>query len=118
MEQKFYDAQTALPNATLVLVLGILSIVSCICYGIPGLVCAIVALIVARSSTKLYIANPGRYTESSFSNLNAGKICAWIGLIPSILYVILIIILIAVFGAAFFSDPASIINNFNSFTQV
>lgn len=118
MEQKFYEPQEALPSSTLVLVLGILSIVSCFCYGIPGFVCAAIALLIARSSTKLYIANPGKYTVSSFSNLNAGKICAWIGLIPSILYIILIIIIVIIFGWAIVSDPAHVLNDFHNLVQV
>ncbi|MDR3367506.1 MAG: hypothetical protein LBO71_11150 [Prevotellaceae bacterium] len=118
MDQTSYEPQTALPNASLVLVLGILSIVSCFCYGIPGFVCALIALLVAHSSTKLYIANPGKYSESSYSNLTAGKICAWIGLIPSILYIIAIIAIIAVFGWAIISDPAHIFEDFHNFTRV
>lgn len=118
MEQQSYEPQVALPNSTLALVLGILSIVSCFCYGIPGFVCALIALIVARSSTKLYAANPGKYTAGSFSNLNAGRICAWIGLIPSILYIIAIIIIFMVFGWAIVSNPAGVLDNLQNLTQV
>ena len=39
-------------------------------------------MVPAKTATDLYIANPGRYTESSYKNMNAGKICAWIGIIP------------------------------------
>ncbi|MDR0565713.1 MAG: hypothetical protein LBG47_01535 [Prevotellaceae bacterium] len=118
MEQKFYEPQESLPSSTLVLVLGVLSIVSCFCYGIPGFVCAVVALVIARSSAQLYAANPGKYTVSSFSNLNAGKICAWIGLIPSLIYIILIIIVVMIFGWAIIFNPASVLNDFHSLTQV
>ncbi|MDR0711330.1 MAG: hypothetical protein LBF67_03155 [Prevotellaceae bacterium] len=113
MEQNYYEPQAPLPNATAVLVLGILSIASCFCYGILGAACAIIALVLARSSTNLYTDNPGKYTESSFSNVNAGKICAWIGLIPSILYLIAIIIIVVICGWAFISDPAHVLNNFH-----
>jgi ribose/xylose/arabinose/galactoside ABC-type transport system permease subunit len=118
MEQNFYEPQEALPSSTLVLVLGIISIVSCFCYGIPGLVCAIIALVIAKSSTRLYINNPGKYTESSFNNLNAGKICAWIGLIPSIIYIVLVTIIVIIFGWAIISDPAGLINDFHNITHV
>ncbi len=37
-----------LPNSTGVLVLGILSIVFCWCYGIPGLVLGIIALVMSK----------------------------------------------------------------------
>ena len=59
-----------LPNATAVLVLGILSIVTCFCYGIIGIILGIVALILAKSATKLYVSSPGQYTEGSFKNGN------------------------------------------------
>ena len=39
--------QRPLPNATAVLVLGIIAIVGCFCDGIPGLVCGIIALVLA-----------------------------------------------------------------------
>jgi uncharacterized membrane protein len=94
MEQNFYEPQTELPNSTVVLVLGILSIVSCFCYGIPGLACAIVALVIARSSTKLYADNPDKYTEHSFSNLKVGKICAKVGLALFVFYLIAIILIV------------------------
>lgn len=96
---------TNLPNATLVLVFGILSIALCFCYGIFGLAFGIVALILAKKDKDLYQANPGMYSESSFKNLNAGRICAIIGMCLSALYLILIIVVIAIYGFAFLSNP-------------
>ena len=84
MEQNFNQPQIPLPNATAVLVLGILSIPACCCYGI-GLVPAIIALFLARAASKQYLAEPDRYLQSSYSNLTTGNICAWIGLIISII---------------------------------
>jgi len=102
-----------LPNATVVLVLGIISIVGCCCtYGVVGIVCAIIALVLAKTATNLYINNPERFTEGSYKNMNAGKICAWIGLIPSILYLIFILWLIAVIGFAGLTDPNVILDYF------
>jgi hypothetical protein len=97
-----------LPNATVVLVLGILSIIGCCCYGIIGIICAIIALVMAKSATTLYVSEPVRYTESSYKNMNAGKICAWVGLILSILYLIFLVILVATIGIAGLSDPNAI----------
>ena len=102
-----------LPNATVVLVLGIISIPGCCCYGILGAICAIIALVLAKSATNLYVSDPGRYTESSYKNMNAGKICAWIGLILSIIYLIFIIWIFAVIGIAGLSDPNAILEYFN-----
>ncbi|KQC02848.1 hypothetical protein AQF98_03895 [Pedobacter sp. Hv1] len=96
--------QQALPNATIVLILGILSIVTCCCYGVIGLILGIVALILSKKDRTLYAANVAYYTESSFKNLNAGRVCAIIGLILNILYLLLCIALIAMFGVATLSD--------------
>lgn len=89
-----------LPNATAVLVLGILSIIfSCCCYGIVGLLPAIIALVLYKSDNRLYQQNLGLYTLSSYKNLNAGRICALIGLIIGILAVLYIIIVIIYYGS-------------------
>ena len=81
----FNGMQQSLPNATIVLVLGILSIVLCCCYGILGLIPAIIALVLSKKDRALYTANASLYTESSFKNLNAGRVCAIIGLVLNIL---------------------------------
>jgi len=98
--------QVELPNAKDVMILGIVSIPVCCCfYGVLSLICAIIALVLANSATKLYIATPEKYLESSYSNLKTGKICAYIGIALSILAVILFISLIVMFGFATLSDP-------------
>lgn len=99
-----YGMQQALPNATIVLILGILSIVTCCCYGVIGLILGIVALVLSKKDRALYAANVAYYTEGSFKNLNAGRVCAIIGLILNILYLLLCIALIAMFGVATLSD--------------
>ncbi|MDG2369821.1 MAG: CCC motif membrane protein [Flavobacteriales bacterium] len=83
--------QEALPNSTAILVLGIASIVTCCCYGLPGLICGIICLIMVKKANELYNLNPDNYTESSQKNMNAGKICGIIGLVLSILYFIMCI---------------------------
>jgi len=60
---------TPLPNATATLVLGILSILVCF-------ICGIVALVISNKDVDMYKANPELYTESSYSNIKAGRICA------------------------------------------
>ena len=92
--------QQALPNSTAVLVLGIISIVGCFCYGIIGLILGIIALVLAGKANALYAQNPTAYTEASFKNLKAGKICAIVGLCLSALYFVFIVIYIIVLGAA------------------
>jgi len=90
-----YVPQMSLPNATAVLVLGILSIVMCWCYGVFGIVLGIIALVMAVKSEKTYKTSPMNYTVSSLNNVKAGKICAIIGLSLSVLYLIFIVIAFA-----------------------
>ncbi len=86
----FYQ-QRALPNSTASLVLGIISIVGCGLYGIPGLVCGIIAISLHNKDKKVYATNPNLYAHS-FKNSKAGYICGIIGLSLSILFMIFIIV--------------------------
>lgn len=97
--------QKSLPNATAVLVLGILSIVLCFCYGIIGLTCGIIAIILAKKDKALYASMPDAYTVSSYKNLNAGRVCAIIGLCLSALYILYVIFIIATVGTVILSNP-------------
>lgn len=81
-----------LPNATGILVLGILSIVFCCCYGLLGLIFALIAISLSKTALKEYEANPDRYTLSSVKNMKAGRICAIIGLIFSGIMLLMTII--------------------------
>lgn len=72
-----------LPNATGILVLGILSIVFCCCYGVLGLIFALIAISLSKTAMKEYETNPDHYTLSSVKNMRAGRVCAIIGLIFS-----------------------------------
>lgn len=92
-----------LPNSTLVLVMGILSIIGCCCYGFPGIIFGIIALVVGKNATTIYNENPDTYL--GFPNVKAGKIMGIIGIVISILYVILIIWLISYFGWETLQDP-------------
>jgi hypothetical protein len=90
--------QPVLPNSTAALVLGIISIPTCSCYGIPGLACGIIAIIFGSKAVKLYKVNPGVYTLSSYNNANAGKICGIIGVSLSALFVLYVIIIAVIWG--------------------
>lgn len=87
-----------LPNATAVLVLGIVSILTCCCYGIVGLIFGGVALFLAQKDLKLYNAEPELY--QNYSNLKIGRILAIIGIILSVIYLIITIYMYAVIGEA------------------
>ncbi|MBS1917017.1 MAG: DUF4190 domain-containing protein [Bacteroidetes bacterium] len=116
MENQFQpqlNPQTPLPNGTAVLVLGIISIVGCFCYGLVGLICGIIALILSSKDLKLYNANPSEYTPGSLSNLKSGRICAIIGLSLSVIYFLIVVFIIATVGFAALSDPQHFLNNLN-----
>jgi hypothetical protein len=110
-QQNFLSNQVPLPNATAVLVLGIIAIVGCFCYGIVGLVCGIIAVVLANKDLKLYNADPAHYTPGSLSNLKGGRICAIIGLSLSVLYFLFVIFIIASVGFAALSDPQHMFQN-------
>jgi hypothetical protein len=84
--------QESLPNATLILVFGILSIFVCQLLGIA-------AWIMGNNSLALYNQNPERYTESSASSVKAGKICGIIGVCLFAAFILLWLVL----GVSFLS---------------
>ena len=77
-----------LPNAAATLVLGILSIVGCVLYGIPGLICGIIALSLHSKDKKTFKSDKEHYANS-FKTAQAGFICAIIGTSLSGLYVLI-----------------------------
>lgn len=89
----------AVPNATAVLILGILSIVMCWTYGVIGLILAIIALVLHKKDKAIYETNPPMY-EQSFKNSKAGKICAIIGIVLSALFLLYVIAMVAFFATA------------------
>ena len=110
--QNFSNQQVPLPNSTPVLVLGIISLVGCFCYGLPGIICSIIALVLAGKDNKLYLAQPNAYTPGSYKNLKSGRICAIIGLAVSVLYILLLL----VFGAAIMSNYPEILRDLQNQT--
>jgi len=96
------------PNATLILVFGILSIVFC---GIIGLGFGITSLIMANKSKETYSLNPALYTTGSISNVNAGRICGIIGIvlgaIVTLLLIAYIIFIFAILGGIAASGSGS-----------
>ncbi|MBX3253403.1 MAG: hypothetical protein KF862_04615 [Chitinophagaceae bacterium] len=105
------QTQRPLPNASAVLALGIISIISCCCYGLPGIICSVIALVLYSKDARLYATNPEWYTASSYSNLKTGRICAIIGLIPSILFLLLVIFIMVTAGFGMLSNPEQFFNN-------
>ena len=93
-ENYYGGVQLELPNSTAVLVLGIISIVSCFCYGIIGLILGVIALILASKDRQKYLLEPEAYTQSSYKNLMTGRTIAIIGVSLSAMFILVIIIAI------------------------
>ena len=98
-------SQKPLPNASAVLVLGIVSIVLCWCHGIIGLILAIIALVLANKDLALYNHNPESYTQSSYSNLKSGRTIAIIGLVLAGVFLFFLVIALLFFGLNFAMFP-------------
>ncbi len=93
-----------LPNSIGILVMGILSIVLCWCYGIPGIALGIISLVMSKKAFELYESSPGKYTEASFKNVKTGKILAFVGLGVSALYIIYVIAMFVIAGSGGFGN--------------
>ena len=81
-----------LPNSTAALVLGIVSIASLCCCSIVGFVLGIIGLVLGVNAMALYHQSPDVYSEASFKNANAGKICSIIGLAFGVIKIVQFII--------------------------
>lgn len=85
-----------LPNSTLILIFGILSIIGCCCYGVLGIIFGIIALVMAKRATEIYNAEPELYT--GYQNVKTGKILAIIGLVLSAISLISSIVMLIMYG--------------------
>lgn len=85
-----------LPNATIVLVLGILSVLTICCYGIFSVIFGIIGIVLANKDAKLYAENPILY--SNYNNVKIGKVLNIIGLVLGAIFLIIIIAMIAYLG--------------------
>ena len=99
-EFEISGSPAAVPNATAVLVLGILSIITCVFYGFIGLILGIIAVSMHSKDKALYQSNKVKYAQS-FKNSRAGYVCGIIGLSLSALYILIVILAIIIgVGAA------------------
>ena len=90
------------PNSQGILILGIFSLVTSFCcggIGVVGLVLGIIAVSMSSKATQIYEQNPEAYTESSYKNINAGKICGIIGICLNGLMIVVGIIYLVFIGA-------------------
>ena len=96
----FSGGTQPVPNSVGALVLGILSIVFCWCYGILAIILGIIGIVLANQGEKAYNENPGVYSLASYKNLKAGKVCAIIGLSLGALMIILVVVAVIINGVA------------------
>jgi uncharacterized membrane-anchored protein len=80
-------------NAVATLVLGILSLVGCMFYGVLSFILGIIALAISTQPNKDYAANPSMYDQATYRQLNAGRICAIVALSLSVvIWIILFVV--------------------------
>jgi uncharacterized membrane protein YidH (DUF202 family) len=95
--QPVHPHQNPLPNATVILILGIASIVLSIWYlSLMGFILSIVTLVMANRDQANYFEHPGKFTSQSYRQVKTGKILAVIGLVLSIFFFALI--MLTIFG--------------------
>ncbi len=86
MENQSYQTNLPkLPNAVVVLILGIASIVFS-CFFV-GPVCGIIGLCLSGKGVKMHQTSPNAY--SGYGMLNAGRITSIIGLVFGVIYIIM-----------------------------
>ena len=91
-----------IPNSQGILILGIFSLVTTFCcggIGFVGIILGIIAVVMSSKAEQMYAANPAPYTESSYKNVNAGRICGIIGIVVNGVIIIAGIIYLIIAGA-------------------
>lgn len=100
-QNKGYNTQMNLPNSTASLVLGIISIVTSICYvsALIGIICGIIGLVLSNKDRDAFRNNPDVYSQASYGQANTGRTCSIIGIILASLWLLLIIIMLIFAGS-------------------
>ncbi|RXG32490.1 CCC motif membrane protein [Leeuwenhoekiella marinoflava] len=90
--------QQKLPNATISLILGIVSFIAC-CFssGFGGVLLSAIALYLANKDKKVAEENPELY--ENYGQVKTARIIAIVGLILSIIISIICLVLIVIFGS-------------------
>jgi hypothetical protein len=96
------DAPTS-GSAVTALVMGILAIISCTFYGVPGVIFGPLAMYFAARAKKQVLA--GQASTSSLGLANAGRVLGIIGLIIGALSVLAIVAFIIFFGVSISQFP-------------
>jgi len=84
------------------MVLGICSIITCMMYGVPGIVCGILAVVFSKHA--MANVRNGTAPQTSIGMAKAGRVCGWVGISLSIVgllfLLIYIVIIVGILGAA------------------
>ena len=94
--QNNVNQKQKLPNAGVILGLGIASIATCCCYGVVSIITGVVALVLAKKELELYNASPDLY--SNYDHLKIGRILSFIGIGFGVLYWVIYIISMVFYG--------------------
>lgn len=105
-----------LPNATAVLVLGIVSIIGCCCYGVVGLIAGIIGIVLANKDLQIYAQEASMY--SNYNNLKIGRVLCFIGIALSIIYILILIWMISTFGWENMQNPEALQQQMNQYFGV
>jgi hypothetical protein len=90
-----------LPNSNAILVVGVLSILSCFFMGLIGIILGFIGVKLYKRPHELYKLAPELYTKESYKNLRAGYTMSIVGLAVSSLFVLFILLYVFVFGSLF-----------------
>lgn len=107
-----FEVKEKLPNATPVIILGVLSLFTCCFYGI-GAILGGIGFYLANKDIKLYNENPDRY--SNINNVKTGKVLCIIGIALGVLYFILLAWVIGTFGWDAMQDPELLKERMNEY---
>jgi len=91
-----------IPNSQGILILGIFSLVTTFCcggIGFVGVILGIIAVVMSSKAEQMYAENPAAYTEASYKNVNAGRICGIIGIVVNGVMILAGIIYLIIIGA-------------------
>lgn len=95
--------RTKLPNSTAALVLGILSIITCCCYGVIGLPLGIIALVLGNKAMKIYHEAPENFKGEG--NAKIGRILGIVGIVINVIFIGYLIWVISLIGWDALQDP-------------
>lgn len=98
-----FEVKEKLPNATPAIVLGVLSIITCFCYGIISIILGGIGFYLANKDIKAANQNPDRYLN--LSNVKTGKVLCIIGIVLGVLYLVLLAWMISYFGLEAMQNP-------------